>query len=60
VCVCQPPEVVAVEDDSEAHFVDPLPIDVYALGIILWQLWFKQAPFAGKSALAIISRVAKG
>ncbi len=45
-------------EDSEAHLTGPMPIDVCALSIILWQLWFKQAPFVGKIALAIIKRVA--
>jgi hypothetical protein len=31
-----------------------LPVDVYAIAIILWQLWFKQVPFADKRSFHLI------
>ena len=37
-----------------------LAVDVYALGVIMWQLWFRASPFAGKSIHAVISAVMRG
>ena len=53
-----PPECFDDADDPDAAIM--LAIDVYALGVILWQLWFKQVPFAGKSIHNVISLVMRG
>ena len=37
-----------------------LPVDIYALGIIMWQLWFKQTPWKNKSVFGIINAVVRG
>ena len=36
-----------------------LAVDIYALGIILWQLWFKQTPFASVNHHVLISMVTR-
>ena len=46
--------------DESTHLTSMLALDVYALGIIMWQLWFKQTPFKGKNAHSIIILVMRG
>jgi hypothetical protein len=48
------------DDDEDPEKTNMLAVDVYALSIILWQLWFKRLPFEGKSIHKIISWVGKG
>ena len=52
-----PPEMF---DESQETLVKPLALDVYALGIIMWQLWFKTRPYKGKGTAAIITHVNRG
>lgn len=51
-----PPEML-VDDDEPTNM---LAVDVYAIGIIMWQLWFRSVPFSGKSVHKILSSVCKG
>ena len=53
-----PPEMFSDEEVPEK--TNMLAVDIYALGIILWQLWFKQAPFADKGVHVIIAHVMIG
>jgi serine/threonine protein kinase len=52
-----PPEAFDDDDDPGR---DMLPLDVYAIGIILVQLWTKRAPWRDKSPLQIMSKVMHG
>jgi hypothetical protein len=40
--------------------VDPLAADVYALGFLLWELWFRSPPFDHQPLATVRSAVAKG
>jgi hypothetical protein len=51
-----PPEMFIDEDDKTNMFA----VDVYAIGIILWQLWFQELPFEGKSVHKIMAHVTNG
>jgi serine/threonine protein kinase len=51
-----PPEML-VEGDEETN---PLAVDVYAMGVIMWQLWFREVPFEGKAVHKIMSMVTRG
>ncbi len=51
-----PPEMF----DETTAIEDPLAIDVYAVGVINWQLWFKQQPHSGRPMQAIIMDVVQG
>jgi serine/threonine protein kinase len=42
-----PPEMF--DDETEGLNVSMLAVDIYALGIILGQLWTKRSPWKGKS-----------
>ena len=53
-----PPEMFADEDNPEK--TNMLAVDVYALAVILWQLWYKTSPFPGKSIHTVISVVMRG
>jgi hypothetical protein len=53
-----PPELF--DDKDLAGETNLLKIDVYALGVILWQLWFKLQPYAGMSLHKILHQVMKG
>jgi serine/threonine protein kinase len=61
-----PPEMFNVDDDDdgegdeEGDDLDVFAIDVYAIGLMLWQLWFKEVPFNFKSPHKIMSLVLKG
>lgn len=56
--VYMPPELF--EDDDEPEKTNMLAIDIYAIAVITWQLWFKQSPFPGKSIHSVISVVMRG
>ncbi len=45
---------------NEDSVINPLAADMYAAGVILWQLWFKESPYAGKSLPALLRHVLKG
>jgi hypothetical protein len=53
-----PPELF--DDKDLAGETNLLKIDVYALGVIFWQLWFKLQPYAGMSLHKILHQVMKG
>ena len=53
-----PPEMFAEEED--ANKTNMLAVDVYALGIMIWQLWFKEVPFGGKSVASILVLIGRG
>ena len=48
------------DDQGAAVGKDYLAVDVYALGVIMWQLWFKQKPFENKSFKLIATEVMAG
>ena len=52
------PECFDDKDDPEK--TNMLALDAYAIGIILWQLWYKQVPFDGKSVMKIVKLVGSG
>jgi serine/threonine protein kinase len=56
--VYMPPEMF--QDDEDPEKTNMLAVDVYAVAVILWQLWFKITPFAGKSVHKIIALAMKG
>lgn len=45
-------------DDGKA--VDGKAVDVFAVGIIMWELWFRTMPWAGKSIHAILADSVRG
>lgn len=51
-----PPEMLVEGDEA----TNVLAIDVYAMGVIMWQLWFRQVPFDGKAIHKIMSMVTRG
>ena len=53
-----PPEMFSDEESPEG--TNMLAVDIYACGVIFWQLWFRQPPFAGKSVHNVISFVMRG
>jgi len=52
-----PPEMF---NDDEHNQVNPLPADIFALGVIMWQLWFKQLPYGKKNVHQVIMHVMDG
>jgi serine/threonine protein kinase len=52
-----PPEMF---NDDEKNQVDPMVTDIYALGVIMWQLWFKQLPYGKKNVHQVIMHVMNG
>jgi serine/threonine protein kinase len=55
-----PPELFDSEAEAEANGLDLVAVDLYALGVILWQLWHRKEPYAGKSIHQIIDAVGRG
>lgn len=53
-----PPELFNGTEEMVTE--NTLVADVFALGVILWQLWFQREPFEGWSDAAIISHVNQG
>jgi len=51
-----PPEMLVEGDEA----TNPLAVDVYAMGVIMWQLWFREVPFEGKAVHKIMSMVTRG
>jgi len=51
-----PPEMLEEGDEP----TDMLAVDVFAIGVIVWQLWFQAVPFKNKSVHKILSSVLKG
>ena len=49
-----------LNDDISSDELSMFAVDVYAIGIVLWQLWFKKSPFEGKNIHVIMSRVSTG
>jgi serine/threonine protein kinase len=63
MCCCirsKAPETFSEEDEEEGAHQDLLAMDIYALGVIMWQLWFKEKPYDGKSIHQVIRKVLKG
>jgi len=56
------PEVLADETggDGVAASLDLFKVDVYAMAIVLWELWFKQTPFNGMPATRVVQHVTRG
>lgn len=46
------------EEPGEGHTM--FMVDVYAIGVIMWQLYTKEAPFASKSVHKIMGLVHEG
>lgn len=49
-----------MDEGADLNDAGILACDIYAVGIMLWQLWFQQAPFAGFSLQKLILQVALG
>jgi hypothetical protein len=47
-------------DETEDNSHSALPVDIYALGIIMGQLWTKRAPWKGKAPHKVMSFILKG
>ena len=47
-------------DDGEKDEDDAQAADVYALGVTLWELWFRATPFAGQSYAQVSAHVRSG
>lgn len=54
-----PPELFNIDDDIQDS-ANVLAIDIYAISIILWQLWFQRKPYSGFSMQKIIAHITKG
>ncbi len=52
-CRNQPPEMF----DVSAALTNPMALDVYALAIIMWQLWYKTRPYKGIGTHALILQI---
>jgi hypothetical protein len=48
------------EDAHEENKVNAKALDMYALGVIMWQLWFKEVPYTNKGIHQLITYVMKG
>jgi serine/threonine protein kinase len=55
-----PPEMFQFDDDVEEEDMDVRALDIFAIGVIMWQLWFKAVPFEGKSTHKIMNLLLKG
>ena len=53
-----PPEML--NDEMDPAKTNMLAVDIYAIAVILWQLWFKQVPYSGKGVHQIITFVMRG
>lgn len=47
-------------EDGADDKVNAKALDMYALGVIMWQLWFKEVPYANKGIHQLINHVMKG
>ena len=50
-----PPEMF--DDSEDPEKINMLAVDVYALGVILWELWFQVPPYGSKSIHQILALV---
>jgi len=46
------------KDDEE--LTEPLKLDVYAIGIIMWELWTRTKPFFGRNVHYVVTKVIDG
>ena len=53
-----PPEMFSEEDDPAK--TNMLAVDIYAIAVIIWQLWFKQVPYGVKGIHQTITHVMHG
>ncbi len=54
-----PPEMFEEQQASDKKG-ELLAADVYALGIIMWELWYQMAPFSGLPVARVVAHVMRG